>query len=111
MGDVYRGSGLSSLLNSKIDSKVSDTKSKGDIKDSMGKAAGISSATVNNILSGNINCPPIERLSGFAKVLNVSLKSLKDAAKRDGCKYSDERSICEFTNPIDKLDFILGIER
>ena len=42
----------------------------------MATAAGIEPATVNNILTGNIEVPPRERLQGFARVLGVSLDEL-----------------------------------
>lgn len=90
MSKITNGASLASSLNSAIDSMVTDNKSRGDIIDDMASAAGISESTVGQILSGDVNCPPIDRLEGFASVLNVSMKSLEDAAGRDGCEYSVE---------------------
>ena len=82
-----RGSKLASRLSSIIDSKVTDSRPRSDIIAAIASAAGISESTVNQILNGSINCPPRERLSGFASALSVSLSSLITAAEGDGCNY------------------------
>lgn len=51
------------------------------------RAGGIEPSTLNQILNGSINCPPLARLRGFARALNVSFDSLRRAAQRDGCEY------------------------
>lgn len=56
----------------------------------LGNAAGISADTVGQIISGEINCPPMERLQGFAEELGVSVQSLVDAAEEDGCTYGQD---------------------
>ena len=52
-------------------------------------AGTITVSTVNQIIRGEINCPPLTRLEGFAKVLGVSLVAIRRAAERDGCDYSE----------------------
>ena len=47
-------------------------------------------STVNQILNGSINCPPMNRLEGFARTLNVSVDTLTDAASADGCNYEPD---------------------
>ena len=82
------GSKLAGVLNRAIDSKETKDRPRAAIIDDMGKAGGIAAGTVNQILEGSINCPPIERLRGFARVLDVSVETLTAAGNEDGCKYS-----------------------
>ena len=70
-----RGDNLASRLNELI----GDDDRSGKIE-RMASAAGIDSSTVNQILNGSINCPPMNRLEGFARTLNVSVDTLTDAA-------------------------------
>jgi len=83
-----RGRALAAELNRIIDGKVNDTTTRVEIIAMMARGAGIEPATVNEILNASIVCPPLNRLSGFARVLGVSLSSLRTAAERDGCDYS-----------------------
>ncbi len=46
-------------------------------------AAGIDAGTVNQILNGSISRPPDRRLQGFARVLGVSVESLKSTLPAD----------------------------
>lgn len=82
-----RGEQLAGTLNGLIDNAESEDYPRPDIVSDMGQAAGIDSGTVNQILNAEINCPPIDRLEGFASVLNTSLDRLVDAAEADGCTY------------------------
>lgn len=86
------GQNLASRLNGIIEDKVTDDTSRADIISSIADAADISSGTVNQILNNEIDCPPLDRLSGFASALNVSQSSLVSAAESDGCEYSEERA-------------------
>lgn len=82
-----KGEALSGILNAAIEEALADDEeiSRGDIVAALADAAGISSGTVNEILSGEINCPPEQRLEGFAEILGVSMSTLIDAAIEDGC--------------------------
>ena len=75
---------LARLLNSLIDGR---DEPRDDVIERMASAAQITSSTVNQILRGEIECPPVDRLSGFARVLDVSTQRLRSAAERDGCNY------------------------
>ncbi len=86
---INAGQNLGRVLNDLIDERVTDNRSREDIIEEMAEAAGISPSTVRQILSGDINCPPIDRLEGFARVLRVPVKRLTDAAEEDGCDYSE----------------------
>ena len=56
----------------------------------MATEAGISVATVNQILRGVINCPPASRLDGFARALPVTAGAMFKAAESDGCSYGSK---------------------
>ena len=86
-----KGETLGNLLNDLIDAKVDDDTTRSEIIEDMAEAAGIDTGTVNNILSGDLDSPPIERLEGFAGVLEVDVDCLVDAVEKDGYAY-DEKS-------------------
>lgn len=90
MNIELKGTRLASILNSEIDGITDSDTSKGDVMARMARSAGVSSSTVGQILSGDINCPPISRLEGFAEVLGVSLSRLTGAAASDGCEYDTD---------------------
>lgn len=86
------GQNLASRLNSIIEDKITDDNSRVAIIGEMASSANISSGTVNQILNDEIDCPPLDRLSGFASALDVSQSSLVSAAENDGCEYSEEQA-------------------
>ena len=80
-----RGDALASYLNEQIgDENREETIGR------MASEAGIETNTVNQILNGSINCPPMERLEGFARALDVSVDMLIERAGQDGCNYEAE---------------------
>jgi HK97 family phage prohead protease len=85
---VEKGESLGSLLNGLIDDEVEDGAERSEVLAAMGRAGGIEAGTVNQILDGTINCPPLRRLEGFADELGVDVSRLVDAAERDGCDYT-----------------------
>lgn len=85
------GRALGAALDRAIDRAAGDG-SRSDVIQRMGDAAGIDSGTVNQIVSGTISCPPLERLTAFARVLPISAASLRSAAGRDGCEYEAQAS-------------------
>ena len=84
------GENLGRVLNEIIDERETDDRSRSDIIQDMGDAAGISPSTVNQILNGSIECPPRDRLEAFARVLRVPVSRLITAAEADGCEYGEE---------------------
>ena len=56
----------------------------------LAEAAGVDEDTMQQILDGEINCPPRERLEGLASLLDVTVSRLIDAAEEDGCDYGDD---------------------
>ncbi|MFQ5775853.1 MAG: helix-turn-helix domain-containing protein [Kiloniellaceae bacterium] len=53
----------------------------------LARAAGIDVSTMGAILGGDINCPPLRRLRGLARRLDVPVSRLRAAAEADGCDY------------------------
>lgn len=91
MGIMVNGA-LADRLNSLLESRSDDTDERSDLIDRMASAAGIDRSTLLQILRGDIETPPDERLRGFAEALGVSFDSLKslvsnstngDSAMRD----------------------------
>ncbi len=100
-GGVTAGEKLAAELNRLIDNQVSEERTREDIIADMAEAAGIDASTVEQILRGEINCPPVERLQGFAGVLEVETSELVAAAEEDGCVYEDdgEQAPADSTEP------------
>ncbi len=98
-----RGSELADLLNDLIDGRTTDDAPRSDIIYEMADAADISTETVTEILNANINCPPLEQLEGFARVLDVPVEELIEAAEADGYSYSQE------SEPMNELDEIRAL--
>lgn len=70
---------LARTLESAIEDQTSDDRSRADIVQDMADAAGIETGTVNQILRGDIEEVPDERLSGFAEVLDIPMDTLQEA--------------------------------
>lgn len=80
-----RGEGLAALLRAERDrAGVSNA--------AIAAAGGIDESTFGGILQGDsgINCPPLNRLRGFASALGIPSQRLIDAAEADGCEYASE---------------------
>ena len=97
-GRGERGTKLAATLNEAIDAMATGEgedgeeggKTRADIIGEIATAAGIDEATVNQILDGEIDCPPEDRLEGFASVLDLSMETLLSRAREDGCTYGEE---------------------
>jgi len=87
-----KGSNLGALLRRLIREATDDDTARADIISRMASAAGISENTVGSIVSGDIDCPPLNRLQGIARALNVGVGTIRAAAERDGCEYGEQRS-------------------
>jgi len=74
-----------------IDSNNDDERTRSAVIDQMANEAGIEASTVNSILNADINCPPLERLEGFARVAGLpTVAEQRSAAEADGCTYDTE---------------------
>ena len=80
-----KGTNLATVLNAAI----GDGDDRADTIAMMATAAGIEADTVNQILDGEIDCPPMDRLEKFADTLNITVDTLTEAAMQDGCTYED----------------------
>ena len=58
--------------------------------DDLASAAGVSVATVGQMLGGTIVCPSPNRLQGLARRLGVNLSRLVTAAENDGCDLNED---------------------
>ena len=88
IGDVGvegKGARLSAVLNDAI----GDGDDRMEKIEMMASAAGIDEETVNQILDGDIDCPPMDRLEKFAEALSISVDTLTEAGMQDGCSYGD----------------------
>jgi len=88
-----RGRRLAALLAELIAGRADDGDD-AEIVAAMAAAAGIEPGTVRQILDASINCPPLNRLAGFAEALDVDVERLINAAEEDGCTYSTDSRSC-----------------
>jgi phage I-like protein len=70
---------LASILNARIRDLAPSPEEETALVARMAEAAGIEPGTVRQILNGDIDTPPDERLRGFAQVLDVAFDSLRNA--------------------------------
>jgi transcriptional regulator with XRE-family HTH domain len=97
-----RGTRLASSLNRRIDALTTDDRPRSAIVADMAREAGISVSTVSDILRAKINCPPLNRLAGFARALRTSAAGLRRDAERDGCQYGDRGIVNAMRNWVRK---------
>ncbi|MEE8263262.1 MAG: hypothetical protein V3R83_12440 [Gammaproteobacteria bacterium] len=103
---------LSDTLDAAIDRLVDDNTSRTDIMGRMATAAGISESTVGQILGGDIFCPPLRRLRGFARVLPITMETIQGPAEADGCEYDEKGfgvfcAVKGFDVQVEKFDKLL----
>ena len=84
---MLAGDTLGNFISGQVDDMVTDDKTRGDVINDLASAASISTGTVNSIISGDINCPPADRLRGFATVIDATFATLVSRAEDDGCNY------------------------
>lgn len=89
-GLMLKGRNVAKLLNDQIDDLVTDERPRSEIVAEMGRAAGITAGTVNQILNGSIDCPTERRRRGFAEALDISLSRINSAMEEDGCTVAEE---------------------
>lgn len=89
------GEQLGNLLDRAIDQAVDDGdyENRTDAKEAAADEAGIAVSTLDSILAGDINCPPLKRLEGFASALPVSVDDQINAAENDGCEYDEDNNL------------------
>ena len=88
--DATKGASLGAYLEGQVEAQVADGKAREDIIAAIAAEAGIDEESVNQILAGDVECPPQERLEAFARVLSVEAADVIAAAEADGCSFGDE---------------------
>lgn len=88
---VTKGEHLANTLNNLI----GDAENKDEIIEAMSNACDRSVQTIEQLLAGEVECPPMDVLEGCAKGLtdagiSVDVDTLVKAAEADGCMYEDE---------------------
>ena len=87
---MLAGENLGRLLDEAIEREVTEDRTRQDVIEDMADEAGLSPSTVNQIIRGEINCPPLDRLEAFARVLDLTVDEMVAAAEKDGCDYGDD---------------------
>lgn len=77
-------------LSDRINEMVTDEMTRGDIIARVASAAGVDESTINQIIAGEINCPPVDRLQAFADVMGVMVETVIEQFAADGCEYGAE---------------------
>lgn len=90
------GTRLAGVLNNRIDALTDEDTSRSEIIAEMAREAGIREDTVNQILNGSIDCPPLNRLASFSQALEMPLAELRSAAAADGVDFGEEGNTAAF---------------
>jgi hypothetical protein len=88
------GSNISRVFEAAIDELVNREENpipRADIISRVAAEAGIEETTVNQIVSGSIDCPPMERIMGIARGMpNINTEEIEQAWGADGCAMPEE---------------------
>ena len=85
---------LDALLRTQLGEVLSGSdKSRSDVVEEIATAAGVETSTVNDILTGNIEAPPEERLQGFSDVLSVSMEDMMEAMGEDAPEFAEQTEV------------------
>jgi len=85
---------LDALLRTQLGEMLSGSdKSRSDVVEEIATAAGIETSTVNDILAGNIEAPPEERLQAFSDVLGVSMEDMMEAMGSDAPEFAEQHEL------------------
>jgi HK97 family phage prohead protease len=87
-----RGVQLSALLSDAVEAMVDEETPREEIIAGLADAAGIDTETVNQIISGDIDCPSTDHLGAFADFLGLSLEALTEALEADGCTSNEDEA-------------------
>ncbi|KKM05904.1 hypothetical protein LCGC14_1749360 [marine sediment metagenome] len=107
----HGGCGCGGQKGEALGNLIRDLRDDNDLENAdLADAAGISVATIDDIIAGLIICPPRERLEGFAGVLGTPISRLISAAESDGCDYSESRAslVGEVKATVAAVDFMMA---
>jgi hypothetical protein len=82
---------LQGLIRREVEEGSDDRDREDIVDDIVAESGGMDRSTINNIIEGDIECPPRERFSAFAEVLSIDESDLVAAAEEDGCGYDVEQ--------------------
>ncbi len=82
----HKGPKLARLLNEELEKSVSDDNPRSEIVKAVAEANDMTTGGVNQVLRGDVKCPPEKCLAGFSQVLGVSMTRLQRATAEDGCQ-------------------------
>lgn len=87
-----KGDALGSFVRNRIQQIVSDDPERkvSDVIGEWAQEAGATEGAIWNIYTGETECPPEDKLSSGAVVLNVEVRQMMEAARLDGCTYGGE---------------------
>lgn len=88
----HKGRALGAELRKIIADKETEDVSRADLIRRGAAGGQIQPGTMNQIVRGDIDCPPLPCLTGIAKGLGVSSSRLRQAAERDGCDFDESQS-------------------
>ncbi len=86
------GRQLGSLIDELVEGQVNDDEgvTRADVIERIAGSTGRDAGTINGIIDGDPDCPPLEVLSGIASALDTNADRLRQAAESDGCSYEAE---------------------
>lgn len=84
---VTKSATFATLVNEEISRLVSAERSRDSIVSELTRESGSDPDLVGAILRGETDCPDIETIRPFARVLGQSTEVLRAAAEVDGCEY------------------------
>jgi transcriptional regulator with XRE-family HTH domain len=85
---------LDAFLRTQLGEMLSGSdKSRSDVVEEIATAADIETSTVNDILAGNIEAPPEERLQAFSDVLGVSMEDMMEAMGEDAPEFAEQTEV------------------
>ena len=85
---------LDAFLRTQLGEMLSGSdKSRSDVVEEIATAADIETSTVNDILAGNIEAPPEERLQAFSDVLDVSMEDMMEAMGEDAPEFAEQHEV------------------
>ncbi len=101
---IKLGPELSGLMMRAIEGMVDEETTRADVISKIAEASGIEEGTVNAIVSGEIDCPPIDRIRGIAQALDLQMDTVAEAAVADGCEFEEGEEAAMADHPEGHID-------
>lgn len=102
------GEQLSQLLQDAIDERVAsdetDEETEADVIGLMTEGSGVTESTIRNILNGDIDCPPPDRVPPLAADLPITQEDVNDALEADGCERFQSKGVPSYKSVAKRHD-------